>query len=191
MDTARDITGPAAYPRSAGSRSGVPGLVFLAAILCLGLMAGLFFAFDISVMPGLARTDDRTFVSAMQKINEAIQNPVFGITFVGALLLPGAAAFLQYRRGARVVVRWILAALALYVVALLITMGVNVPLNDKLAAVGDPSGAVNIAAARHDFEGLWEAANVVRTLACTLALVCLGRALSLCGRDHAADLGGG
>lgn len=187
MGTAPDVASPTAYPRPASSRRGAAGPVLVAATVAMGLMAGIFYAFAISVMPALARTDDQTFVSVMQKINEAIQNAAFGATFFGAFLLPGAAAILQYRLGARTAARWILAALALYVVALAITMGVNVPLNDMLAAAGDPSQATDLAAVRTNFEGVWGATNVARTVACTLALACLGRALSLHGRgqgDH-------
>ena len=46
-----------------------------AATITTGLMAGLYYAYACSVMPGLSRTDDRTFVSAMQQINVAIINP--------------------------------------------------------------------------------------------------------------------
>ncbi|MDT7600077.1 MAG: hypothetical protein QOK26_2154, partial [Pseudonocardiales bacterium] len=34
----------------------------MAATVTTGLMAGMFFAFSFSVMPGMARADDRTFV---------------------------------------------------------------------------------------------------------------------------------
>ncbi|MGQ0778158.1 MAG: anthrone oxygenase family protein [Pseudonocardiales bacterium] len=183
MSTARDVADPATHPRPAGSRSGAAGPVLGAATLAMGLMAGLFYAFAVSVMPGLARTDDQTFVTVLQKINEAIQNAAFTATFFGAFVFTGAAAILQHRLGARAAVRWILAALALYVVALAITMGVNVPLNDMLAAAGEPSRAVNLAEVRNDFEGLWTATNVARAVACTLALACLGRALTLHGRS--------
>jgi uncharacterized membrane protein len=190
MDAASENAGLTAYSRPGNSRGGAAGLVLLIAMLSMGLMAGLFYAFDISVMPGLARTDDQTFVTVMQRINEAIQNPVFAGPFLGAFLFTGAAAFLAYRRGAGATVRWILAALALYIVALIITMGVNVPLNDKLAAADDASRALDIAAVRNNFEGLWETANMARTAACILALVCLGRALLCHGRVTAAGPGG-
>ena len=42
----------------------------------MGLIAGLFYAWACSVMPGLARTTDRTFVEAMHHMNQAIINPV-------------------------------------------------------------------------------------------------------------------
>ena len=76
------------------------GLVLGAAALTMGLLAGLFYAYSVSVMPGLAQADDRTLVDAMQHINEAIENPVFLLTFFGAPLLAVAALILERRSAA-------------------------------------------------------------------------------------------
>lgn len=186
MGTDSEVADSAVHSRSAGSRSGVAGLVLGVAMLVMGLTAGLFYAFVVSVMPALARTDDQTFVTVMQQINDVIQNEAFFSTSVGAFVFTGAAAVLEHRLGARAAVRWILAALVFYVVAIAITMGINVPLNEMLAAAGDPSRAADLAAVRDDFEGPWVVAHAVRTVACTLALACLGRALSLHGRSEVA-----
>jgi uncharacterized membrane protein len=58
----------------------------------------------------------------------------------------------------------------------------NIPLNNDLADAGDPARIADLAAARDDFEDPWVAWNIVRTVACTAALVCLGYALLLHGR---------
>ncbi|HEU4349921.1 MAG TPA: anthrone oxygenase family protein [Actinoplanes sp.] len=145
----------------------------LAGTVTTGLMAGLFAAFSYAVMPGLARTDDATFVAAMQRINVAILNPVFGLCFGGALVLTALA--LALHRG-RAGAGWILAGLLLYVAVLVVTFAVNVPLNNRLnAATGDP------AAARAAFEAAWVRWNAVRSLLSTAALGCLGWALTLSG----------
>ncbi|MEV8633979.1 anthrone oxygenase family protein [Streptosporangium sp. NPDC051023] len=186
MNYTREAVG--GHPRMSGPRR--PPVPWWAApllwlgMVSMGLMAGLFYAFAVSVMPGLARTDDRTFVFAMQRINQAIENPAFATTFFGAFLFTGASAFVQYRLGMRAAARWVVAGLVLYVVALAITMGVNVPLNERLASAGDPSKIADLAAVRESFEGVWVTTNTVRALACTLALGCLGRALTLHGRDE-------
>src|ERR671916_3351001 len=44
------------------------GATLVAATVAMGLLAGLFYSYACSVMPGLSRTDDRTFVSGMQQI---------------------------------------------------------------------------------------------------------------------------
>jgi uncharacterized membrane protein len=147
-------------------------------------MAGLFYAWDVSVMPGFADLDDRTFVAAMQILVVAIENPAFFLVFVAAFGFTAAAAVLQRRRGQRLTGQWITAALVLYVVALLVTVAVHLPLNYALVDAGDPGQIADLAAARDNFEVPWRVANVARTVSCGLALACLGRALSLQGREQ-------
>ncbi|QXE33129.1 DUF1772 domain-containing protein [Streptomyces sp. GMY02] len=156
------------------------------ATITMGLMAGLFFAYDISVMPGLAKTDDRTYVEAMQNFNALIDgNGLFGMAFIGALLAAAIAAFLEHRRGRRGTALWIGAAAVLYLVALMITFSVNIPLNNDLAAIGDAAKATDFSVVEK-FKGTWATTNIVRTLLCTAALGFLARALVLHGRGSAA-----
>ncbi|MFE2407997.1 DUF1772 domain-containing protein [Kitasatospora sp. NPDC059408] len=166
----------------AAARGKAAGPVLVAATIAMGLMAGLFFAFDVSVMPGLAKGDDRTYVTAMQNINKAIENGLFGLVFVGAFVATGVAAYLQHRAGRRSAAFWAAAATVLYVVALMVTMGVNIPLNNQLAAAGDPSAITDFHGVREKFEGTWVATNMLRTLLCTAGLAALTRALVLHGR---------
>lgn len=146
-------------------------LVLVAATVTTGLMAGTFYVFSCAVMPALGRSDDRTFIEVMRNINDVIENPVFFTGFLGALILTAAAAWQQRRSpGPR---RWILAALAVYTVAFLITSGVNVPLNNALADAGDPARIADPAAVRDRFEDTWIAWNTVRAVLCTGALALL------------------
>ena len=46
------------------------GIVLAAATVAMGLIAGVYFAYAVSVMPGLAGLDDRAFVAAMQQIDD-------------------------------------------------------------------------------------------------------------------------
>jgi uncharacterized membrane protein len=85
--------------------------------MAVGLMAGVFGLYAHTIMPGLGDTDDRTFVGAFQAIDEAIENPLFLPTLVGALVLTGLAAPLHLRAGARSALPWIVAALVLYLAA--------------------------------------------------------------------------
>jgi uncharacterized membrane protein len=45
--------------------------VLIAATLTTGLMAGVFGIYSNAIMPGLRRTDDRTFVAAFQSVDRA------------------------------------------------------------------------------------------------------------------------
>ncbi|WP_369240197.1 DUF1772 domain-containing protein [Streptomyces sp. R21] len=161
----------------------------IAATLTTGLMAGLFAAFTYSVMPGLARSSDRTMVETMQNINKAIVNPFFMLLFMGSLFLLALAAFLSWKGHGRAALPWIIAALALYLIAFFVTGGVNVPLNDKLAQAGDPRHIKDLAAVRSDFENAWVTWNAVRAVLHTAAFGCLAWALVVHGAHRLHDAG--
>ena len=154
----------------------------VAATLTTGLMAGLFAAFWYAIMPGLGRASDLAFVEGMQRINVAILNGWFGLCFAGALVFSVVAAILHAGAERRSVLPWIVAGAVLYLVVLVVTFAVNVPLNDRLDAAGDPGRIGDLHAVRDRFEAAWVRANAVRTLACTLAFGCLAWALVLHGR---------
>ncbi|PWW59493.1 anthrone oxygenase family protein [Actinokineospora spheciospongiae] len=147
------------------------------ATACMGLMAGTFFTFANAVMPALAKTDNRTFIDSMQQINRAIQNNTFGSVLAGAFIFTGAAAIIEHKLGKRTAARWVLASLALYVVAIGITMGINIPLNDQLEAAGLPTDLNELARVRGAFEDPWNKWHLVRTIANVLAFGALAGAL--------------
>lgn len=152
----------------------IPGTVLAAAILAMGLMAGVFGLYTHTIMPGLRHTDDRTFVGAFRAMDKAIINPWFMAAFFGALILTGLAAALHFSGDKRNALSWIGAAFVLYLIAVVITMAVNVPLNDTLKAAGDPARIGDLAAVRHHFsEAKWSAWNLIRTLTSTAAFGCL------------------
>jgi uncharacterized membrane protein len=145
-------------------------------------MAGLFAAFSYAIMPGLAHTGDRAFVESMQRINVAILNGWFGVCFGGALLFSVLAAVLHLGADRRSVLPWVVAGAVLYLLVLVVTFAVNVPLNDTLNAAGDPNRIADLHAVREHFEAAWVRWNVLRTIACTAAFGCLAWALVLHGK---------
>ncbi|MBM7786830.1 anthrone oxygenase family protein [Tenggerimyces flavus] len=154
------------------------GWVLGGAAVAMGLVAGFFFDWAATIMPALERSDDRTYVVVMQQTTAAINGgALVPLVLAAALVLSGVAAILQYRVGARSAVRWILAALGLYVVALAVTVGIHFPLNDTLVNAGDPDAIANLAALRESTESAWVNAHLVRTVAVILALAALCRAL--------------
>ncbi|MEV7446201.1 DUF1772 domain-containing protein [Streptomyces sp. NPDC091204] len=168
-------------PAPAG-RGKVATALLLVSTVLMGLMAGLFFAFDVSVMPGLAAGDERTYVTAMQNFNSAIDgNGIFGMAFVLALLLSAASAVVEFRGGRRGVAVWVGVAAVVYLVVLMITFSVNIPLNNELADAGDAAKLTDFSIVEK-FKGTWVSTNIVRTLLCTVALTALARALVLYGR---------
>ncbi|MFB9358180.1 anthrone oxygenase family protein [Actinoplanes nipponensis] len=152
----------------------------LAATMTTGLMAGVYGLYQHTIMPGLGRTDDRTFVGAFQAADRAIINPWFLTGFVGAVLCTAAACLLNADRR---LLPWLLAALALNVLVFAVTVTVHVPLNDALKAAGDPGRIADLAAVRERFdEARWATWNLVRTLSSTAAFGLLCWALTVRGR---------
>jgi uncharacterized membrane protein len=148
----------------------LPGATAVAAVGS-GLVAGLFFAFSAAVMPGLRRLRPEVGAAAMQAINRAILNPVFGVVFGGTpllcVLLTVAAPF-SARGGAG----WIVAGAVLHVVgSFVLTMVANVPLNNRLDAA-DPDSPAGVEAWA-DYLLRWTAWNHLRAVLCTAATAAL------------------
>jgi uncharacterized membrane protein len=155
----------------------VAGVLLIVATVAVGLMAGVFGLYANTIMRGLGRTDDRTFVGAFQAIDRAIINPLFLSTFFAALILTGVAAVLHLDED---VLALIVAAFALYLVGLVITLVVNVPLNDAIKAAGDPDAIDDLVGVRARFdEARWSRWNLVRALLTTASFACLVVALAL------------
>jgi len=140
-------------------------VLLIVATFGTGVVTGLFVAFAVAVMPRLRATNDEVFLSAMQRINVAIVNPLFLLVFLGSPLLLLVATIVGPRNA------WLWAALALHLVGFAVTPAVNIPLNNALdAATGTRLG-------RAAFERPWNRAHAVRTLlmaasfaACLVAL---------------------
>ncbi|MGH3458792.1 DUF1772 domain-containing protein [Aeromicrobium sp.] len=148
-------------------------IVIVVAIVLAGLFAGLFATFSYAVMPGLRRADDPTFAHAMREINVAILNPVLALVFGGSVLTSIAAAILGYDdERAR---WWLVAGAVLVAAAGMVTIGINVPMNDRLEAgvsSGEPPASL-----RKAFEEPWVRWNLVRTVLSTTGFAALVVAL--------------
>lgn len=149
-------------------------LLMTASTVALAGIGGLYYSYACSVMPGLRATDDATFVSAMTRINTAIQNPWFALSFFGAFLSLAGTAVYSWTNGLDsalpVTVAWVL-----YTATLAITVGVNIPLNNRLgqAATAKPGEAES---ARKSFETSWTRWNLHRTWLSLAALLALSTA---------------
>ena len=134
-------------PRRLGST--FRALTLAGATLTTGLAAGVFYAYAVSVNLGLATQPDASYVATMQAINERIENPLFFASFFGALLLLLATFAVHFPRP-RSGRFWLVAlACVLYVGGgFLLTVFVNVPLNEQLASVAADASPVELARAR-------------------------------------------
>ncbi|MGH1358934.1 MAG: DUF1772 domain-containing protein [Burkholderiaceae bacterium] len=136
-------------------------------VTLLALMAGFFYAFSVSVMPGLDLTEPTVAIPAMQKINEAVRNPVFFGTFFLTPVIAILAALVAWFGGLRSASFWFAMAAVLYcLLGFLPTVVVNVPMNEALALVADPAPALWAA-----YSSEWTQWNTIRTVTTTVALL--------------------
>lgn len=156
----------------------------LISLVLASAIAGFFYAYSVSVMPGLNDSAPEAAVRAMQGINRMVRNPVFFVTFFLTPAFTLVAAALAARSGARTAALALAGAAAVYLVgAVAPTAAVNVPMNRDLAGV---SGAETDARARAIWSGYaprWTGWNHLRTAASSASLVLVGLALFSAGRS--------
>jgi len=142
-----------------------------AAVVGTGLMAGLFFGWSVSVIPGTRLVDDDTYVATMQHINRAIINPGFVVPFMVTPIALLAAAFAQRRIGNDRAAILLTAATGVYVIGLLgVTMAGNVPLNNALDSFDQvASNTEAVRDRRASYERLWNRWHTIRSSAVVLA----------------------
>ncbi|MEM1335960.1 MAG: anthrone oxygenase family protein [Actinomycetota bacterium] len=142
-------------------------ILLTASVVATGLMAGLFYGWSVSVIPGTRRLASTDYVALMQHINREILTPRFLVPFVGIPLLLGAAALTQFRAGDQRRGILIAASAGTYLVGVFgVTAARNVPLNEAL-------DAFDLAAADRDaidrrrttYENPWNRWNTVRAIA--------------------------
>jgi uncharacterized membrane protein len=113
----------------------------LLAALGSGLIAGVFFAFSAFVMSALGRLPPEHGIAAMQSINVAVINPWFFAAFFGTAALCVVLAIASLFRWSEPGAILALTGSLLYLVGtILVTIRLNVPLNDALAAA-EPASA--------------------------------------------------
>lgn len=147
-------------------------LILLLATTSTALIAGLFYAYSCSVNPGLGKLADRAYLEAMKSINQSILNPLFFISFLGAVLLLPASSVLAYGHHRECFLLLFAASFVYLVGSFGVTIFGNVPLNNTLERM-DPGSlsSEDIARARARFEIPWNSLHAIRTLFSVAALV--------------------
>jgi uncharacterized membrane protein len=152
-------------------------IILVAEVLTTGISTGVYQLYSFVIMPGLRKTDAKTFVTAFQQIDRTIVGPYLLVFFFGPLILAGAAFGMHLGDEYRQALPWLATALGLNVAIWLITMSINVPLNNYIKGVGDPS-VIDVTAVRSRFhESRWLAWNTVRVVASGVAFSSLTWAL--------------
>ncbi|MEU7892789.1 anthrone oxygenase family protein [Nonomuraea sp. NPDC049152] len=147
----------------------------LLSLVLLGAMAGLFYGFTISVMPGLDAIKADQAVAAMRSVNRKILNPVFLLMYLAAPVAPIATGVLLLTQGVSEAGIAFLAAGGLYVIgSFAVTAAINVPMNNALeAGQGEPQ---RLWAA---YTSRWQRWNTFRGLVSFASLVIAGVGLLL------------
>lgn len=145
-------------------------MLLITTAIFVGLMAGFFFSYSSSVSLGLGKLGDKEFLNAMQQINKEVENPVFFMCFFGSLVLLGVSVFWFKNQAGFPFL--LLAFFSYFLGVFLVTVFVNVPLNNQLDGF-DLLTATDISAKemRNIFEKKWNWWNTIRTLSSILSLV--------------------
>ena len=143
----------------------------ICAVLLSGLSAGLFYAWQVSVIPGTRRVLSMTYLETMQAINRAILNPAFFLVFFGCLILLAISTFQHYQSGATFYL--LLGATLTYLIG---TFGVtvlgNVPLNDALDVMELAELTAEQAGDfRRHYELKWNRFHLIRTIFSVLSFL--------------------
>ncbi|MBL4709512.1 MAG: DUF1772 domain-containing protein [Flavobacteriales bacterium] len=134
------------------------------AILLTGLSAGLFYAWSVSVIPGIKNISDLSYLLSMKSMNRAILNSLFFLIFFGSLIFLGISSWQQYGNGA--IFWFVLSATLLYLGGTFgVTVFGNVPLNDQLEALDLSSlQTKEIELWRNYYEPRWNRLHSIRTV---------------------------
>jgi len=142
-------------------------LISAASALWFALMAGFFFSFSSTVMPGLSLTAPEPGMLAMQEINAAVRNAMFAAGFWGALALAVAGAVLSPIRRQRGWPFLFLGCLVYLAGVFAVTAFGNVPMNRELALL--PAGLSESGAYWSRYQTDWTLFNHIRMAAAFLA----------------------
>jgi uncharacterized membrane protein len=150
-------------------------LLYFISIVLTGLLAGLFYGWQCSVMNGLAMLPNKEYLMAFQSMNKAILNPVFFLSFMGSLIALAITTFVFYKGGNSQVLPYLVASFIIYGIGVFgITVACNIPLNESVAAF-DISAATEdqIKSMRLSFENPWNKWHLIRTIASIAAFITL------------------
>jgi uncharacterized membrane protein len=149
--------------------------ILIISTLFSGLMAGLFYAWSISVTPGLAKINDGSYLQAFQAMNRAILNPSFFIVFFGLVILLPVLSYLTFQASISNQFWYVILATILYLVGIMgVTIGGNVPLNNALEALQIESMTPEqMDVFRKGFESKWNRLNTFRTISSAITFLLL------------------
>ena len=136
--------------------------MIFASLLLGAAIFGFFYAWVCSTMWGLDAADPRVAIAAMQAMNASVRNAAFAPAFFGT-----APAFLLTalvtRKNHRAAWLFLAAGLIYGLAAMGLTMAINVPMNETLAATAIPADPAQAAEIWQAYSQPWQMWNQIRT----------------------------
>ncbi|MES2560395.1 MAG: anthrone oxygenase family protein [Bacteroidota bacterium] len=150
-------------------------LLYGTSILLTGLLAGLFYGYQCSVINGLGALGNKEYLLSFQSIDKYIQNPVFFLSFMGSLIVLPIASYVFYKSGNYDLFPYVITATTIYAIGVFgITAACNVPLNEMLRDFDIQSATENqLQEIRMHFETSWNNWHFIRTLASIASFITL------------------
>jgi len=150
-------------------------LVYLGAIITVGLMAGLFYNWTFNITTGLAKLDDNLYLSTMQILNKSILNTAFFFIFLGSIFTLLLLTYLQSKIAFDNSFYFIIAAVVIYILGSIgTTFFGNIPLNNSLETLNlSQLSNEECQSFRKQFESKWNNLNLIRTISSIISLVLL------------------
>ncbi|MGH1563112.1 DUF1772 domain-containing protein [Mumia sp. DW29H23] len=141
-----------------------------------GVMAGVYVAFSVMVMPSLDRRPPHEAVAFMQETNRWAVRPGFQVWFSGTAVVAVALVVLAF--AAEDVERgWLLAGSFAYLLTIVLTGAFHIPRNNAIDAV-DASDAEASRVAWVGYSRPWTLGNHVRAVLSGIALLAYATALA-------------
>lgn len=156
-------------------------IIYLLALLCSGALFGFFFTMSVSIMPGLDLTAPYSALLANQEIGHATQKSYFAVALLGTPITLLILLILVWRTGFKDEGLWIGAAFAGFIAMMVVTLTLNVPLNQILDALPLTPDIASPSELWLSYSVDWQKWNWLRVIFSGLSLLALGRALMLHG----------
>jgi uncharacterized membrane protein len=140
-----------------------------------GALFGFYFTMSVSIMPGLDATEPYAAITANQDIGRATQKSGFFVALLGTPIALSAAIVLLWRNATPR--NWLVLSMIGWVAMMVITLTLNVPLNnvlDGLIILPDQDGLADLWAS---YAVDWQRWNWLRVLTSGLSLVFVAMAI--------------
>lgn len=145
--------------------------MIFASLLLGAAIFGFFYAWVCSTMWGLDAADPRVAIAAMQAMNASVRNIVFFPAFFLTPLAMAITAALLARRQRGPAIAFAVGALIYLLGGLILTITINVPMNEALALTAIPDDAGAATDIWRAYSERWQFWNQTRTLASGLAFL--------------------